>query len=65
MEQPEHNKTLHIQEFKSEEELYESITAEGSLGLLAYGYRGLQMWRKKRAELEKTKPTDNQKKENE
>lgn len=31
-------------------DVYE-ITAEGSLGLLAMGYKGIRAWRKKRAEL--------------
>ena len=50
--QKEHNHTLESQNFNTPEELYNSITKEGSLGLLALGYQGLLMWRKKRAELE-------------
>lgn len=42
-------------------DIYE-IPAEGSLGLLALGARGLDLWRKKRAETQKEKnqnPTGN------
>lgn len=51
MEPKAHNRTLETQNFNSVEDLYNSITKEGSLGLLALGYQGLLMWRKKRAEL--------------
>ena len=47
------NRKLEEQNFENENELYNSITKEGSLGLLALGYRGLFMWRKKRVELSK------------
>jgi len=43
---------LELQHFNSFDELYESVTKEGSLGLLALGYKGLLLWRKKRTELE-------------
>ncbi len=51
MEQHNHNRELHSHNFASTEELYSSITREGSLGLLAIGSQGLLMWRQKRAEL--------------
>lgn len=47
-----HNRKLEHQNFNSEKEFYKTITKEGSLGILAYGYRGLLLWRKKKAELE-------------
>ncbi len=46
------SRKLETQNFSSYDELYKSITKEGSLGLLALGARGLLLWRKKRAELE-------------
>lgn len=46
------NYKLDIQDYSSYDELYASITKEGSLGLLALGALGLLMWRKKRAEIE-------------
>lgn len=52
MENKELNNLKEIQ-FDSYEELYKTITKEGSLGLLALGARGLQLWRKKREELSK------------
>lgn len=45
------NRNLEVQNFNNSEELYNSITKEGSLGLLALGYKGIFLWRKKRAEL--------------
>ena len=36
--------------FDSYESLYESITVEGSLGILALGAVGVMAWRKKRME---------------
>ncbi len=48
----EQNKNLTTENFNSLDELYKSITKEGSLGLLALGYKGLLLWRKKRTELE-------------
>jgi hypothetical protein len=47
------NLKLEIQNFSSNDELYNAITKEGSLGLLALGDSGLLLWRRKRAELEK------------
>lgn len=52
MAQKQHNRNLERQNFNSSKELYNSITKEGSLGLLALGHQGLLMWRKKRTELE-------------
>jgi len=52
MKQNQQNRKLKLQHFNSYDELYESITKEGSLGLLALGYKGLLLWRKKRTELE-------------
>lgn len=46
----EHNRKLEVQNYTNSDELYKSITKEGSLGLLALGYKGLLMWRKKRDE---------------
>jgi hypothetical protein len=43
---------LQKENYESFDDLYRSIEKEGSLGLLALGYRGLEMWRKKRKELE-------------
>ncbi|MGD8781531.1 MAG: hypothetical protein PVH88_21515 [Ignavibacteria bacterium] len=48
----EHNRNLQKENYESFDDLYRSIEKEGSLGLLALGYRGLEMWRKKRKELE-------------
>lgn len=48
------NRELEHEHYSSFDELYKSIKKEGSLGLLALGYRGVQMWRKKRKELEKS-----------
>jgi len=42
-------------------EAYE-IPAEGSLGLLALGYVGLMLWRKKRAEIQLQKGNENEEK---
>jgi hypothetical protein len=47
----EQNRTLNIQNFNTSEELFKSVTKEGSLGLLALGWQGLFLWRKKRLEL--------------
>lgn len=57
-----HNRDLKIRQFTSVDQLYKSITNEGSLGLLALGYKGLIMWRKKRAENEVSEKPDNEKK---
>ncbi len=46
------DRILEEQNYSSFDELYSSITKEGSLGLLALGARGLLLWRKKRAEIE-------------
>ena len=54
------NKHLEIHNFSSNEELYSSITKEGSLGLLALGAKGLLLWRKKRAELEAVEEKEKQ-----
>ena len=51
MTEKENNRKLETQNFNTEEELYKSITKEGSLGLLAYVYTGLRLWRKKLKEL--------------
>ena len=51
MEENKQNRDLEQQNFNSIDELYKSITKEGSLGLLALGYNGLMLWRKKRIEL--------------
>ncbi|MGE5365168.1 MAG: hypothetical protein ACM3SM_13645 [Bacteroidota bacterium] len=56
----EHNRNLEIKSFDNSEELYKSITKEGSLGLLALGWQGLFLWRKKRIELgEDSPPVEN------
>ncbi len=51
----EHSKhrKLTIEKYSSFDELYSTLTKEGSLGLLALGAKGLLLWRKKRAEIEK------------
>jgi hypothetical protein len=54
------NSNLEVQNFASNEELYASITKEGSLGLLALGASGLLLWRKKRAELEAAEEKEKQ-----
>ena len=46
------DRKLETQSYSSLDELYSSITKEGSLGLLALGAKGLLIWRKKRAEIE-------------
>ncbi len=46
------DRKLEVQNYSSLDELYSSITKEGSLGLLALGARGLLLWRKKRVEIE-------------
>lgn len=51
MEGKKQNRNLEQQSYNSIDELYKSITKEGSLGLLALGYQGLMLWRKKRIEL--------------
>ena len=51
MSTKQHNRNLETQQFANEDELYKSIPQEGSLGLLALGYKGLLMWRKRRNEL--------------
>ncbi len=51
---------LEIQNFSSYDDLYASITKEGSLGLLALGAAGLMLWRKKRAELEASEVKEEQ-----
>jgi hypothetical protein len=51
MEQHNHTREFSMHNFASTEELYSSITKEGSLGLLALGSQGLLTWRQKRAEL--------------
>ena len=43
------------QKFDSWETFYQSIPAEGSLGILALGARGVMAWRKKREELKNEK----------
>lgn len=45
------NYEMSSKQFSSFDDLYNSITKEGSLGLLALGAVGLKLWRKKRAEL--------------
>ena len=63
MSEQEQNRQLKIENFGSWEELYNSVTKEGSLGLLALGYKGLLLWRKKRDELEtEKKENDGEKK---
>lgn len=52
MKQNQQKRKLEQEHFNSFDELYESVTKEGSLGLLALGYKGLLLWRKKRNELE-------------
>jgi len=54
------NYKLDTQHFSSIDELYSSISKEGSLGLLALGAQGLLLWRKKRAELEKSAKIEKQ-----
>jgi hypothetical protein len=39
-----------MDKFKTKDGKQAEVTAEGSLGLLALGYRGLIAWRKKRLE---------------
>ncbi len=46
------NYKMETKQFSSFDELYNSITKEGSLGILALGATGLLLWRKKRTELE-------------
>lgn len=58
----EQNRTLEIQNFETEDDLYKSITKEGSLGLLAMGYKGLLLWRKKRDEIESAERESDEKK---
>jgi hypothetical protein len=41
---------LEILRFDSYEDLYESITVDGSLGILALGAVGVMVWRQKRME---------------
>ncbi len=55
------NRYLENKNFNSIEKLYKSITKEGSLGLLALGYQGLLMWRKKRAEIEANEGANHEK----
>jgi len=62
MDTKQHNRNLEKKNFTSTKELYNSITKEGSLGLLALGYKGLLMWRKKRIELESLELEKNEKK---
>ena len=38
--------------YKSYEEFYNSIEEKGSLGLLAFGARGVLAWKKKKNEIE-------------
>jgi hypothetical protein len=42
-----------MDKFKTKDGKEIEVTAEGSLGLLALGYRGLIAWRKKRIEQQK------------
>lgn len=49
----ENNTPVKRQIFKSIDEMYDSIPEEGSLGLLAYGARGLLAWRKKKEQNKK------------
>jgi hypothetical protein len=51
-QQKEYTKELETRNFSSIEDLYKSITKEGSLGLLALGALGLRLWRGKRSEPE-------------
>jgi hypothetical protein len=37
---------------KKSQDLTVDIPVDGSLGILAYGHRGLEAWRKKKAEVE-------------
>lgn len=46
-----HMDGIRIEQFDDFDVLYESITEEGSLGLLALGAMGLMLWRKKKAEI--------------
>ena len=48
------NRNLQKEHYQTLDDLHKSIKKEGSLGLLALGYRGLELWRKKRKELEET-----------
>ena len=50
--------------YNSYDELYKSITKEGSLGLLALGAHGLLLWRKKREEIERIEKTNRNEKNN-
>ena len=56
MQEQETPLKLEIQDFESLDDLYASIDENGSLGLLALGALGLTLWRKKREEIQKTKP---------
>lgn len=62
--EPKNNKDrkLETKNYSSYDELYSSITKEGSLGLLALGAKGLLLWRKKRTEIEASekKETNNE-----
>jgi hypothetical protein len=49
-----------MDKFKTKDGKEIEVTAEGSLGLLALGYRGLIAWRKKKIEeQQKPSPTPN------
>jgi len=45
-----------MNKIKTKEGKETEVTADGSLGLLALGYRGLIAWRNKRAEEKKENP---------
>ena len=42
---------VQVEKYDSVDDLYASITEEGSLGLLALGAMRLMLWRKKKAEI--------------
>jgi hypothetical protein len=52
MSLPENSKPV-TKVYQTHEEFYKSIPVEGSLGILAYGAKGLLAWRKKRDENKK------------
>ncbi len=54
---------IEILNFDSYESLYESITVDGSLGILALGAVGVMAWRKKRMEAGWQPPVPDIKKE--
>ncbi len=53
MEEHSKHQKLTIEKYSSFDELYSTLTKEGSLGLLALGAKGLILWRKKRTDIEK------------